>query len=63
MKTATLITLLTVLLSAGTAGAQSITIDFDESYTFGELGTYSWAPTPETSLESRSPLMHQRRLE
>ena len=53
-------TLACLALTAGGALAQRVSIDFDESYEFGGLESYAWAQFADTSLERRSPLMHER---
>jgi len=48
------------LLFVGPAAAQKIFVDYDRSADLDSYKTFAWGPTPETSLQGESPLMHSR---
>lgn len=50
----------TVVLAAGAAFGQQVYVDYDHEADFGSYGSFDWAPTPETSLEGRAPLIHSQ---
>ena len=61
MKRIELLNLLVlVLLVAAPATAQKANVDYDRSVDFNAYKTFAWGPTPETSLQEESPLMHSR---
>ena len=49
-----------VALAAATAFGQQVYVDFDRDADFGSYASFDWAPTPETSLEDRAPLIHSQ---
>lgn len=55
-----LFVILAVLVLAGPAFAQKAYVDYDKEYDFDKIETFAWAKTPETSLETKDPLMHSR---
>ena len=42
------------------AAAQKVHVDYDRTADFDSYETFAWGPTPETSLEGKSPFMHSR---
>lgn len=38
----------------------TVNVDYDTSVNFDAYHTFAWGPTPETSMEEDSPLMHER---
>jgi hypothetical protein len=42
------------------AGAPTVYIDHDRAVAPGSFSTFDWVPTPETSLEEVSPLLHSQ---
>ncbi len=48
------------LLMTAPLAAQKVHVDYDRSAMSNEYKTFAWAKTPETSLQSESPLMHSR---
>jgi hypothetical protein len=49
-----------IALLAAPAAAQKVHVDYDRDAVGKEFKSFAWAPTPETSLAKRSPLMHSR---
>jgi hypothetical protein len=49
-----------LVLTAGPAFAQKVYIDYDEKYTAGDIETFAWADTSETSVAEANPLLHSR---
>jgi len=52
--------ILALAVTAAPAFAQKVFIDYDREYDMDSIKTFSWAKTPETSVEGESPLMHSR---
>lgn len=48
------------LFLAACSQIQSVSVDYDTTVNFDEYQTFAWSPTPETSMENESPLMHAR---
>ena len=42
------------------AAAQKVFVDYDRMADFDSYKTFAWGPTPETSVQGDSPLMHSR---
>ena len=49
-----------ILLMAGPAFAQQVTIDYDRDYDTSKIKTFMWVQSPETSLAETDPLFHSR---
>jgi hypothetical protein len=49
-----------LVLVAGPAFAQKVYIDYDKEFTAGDIKTFAWADTSETSVEDANPLLHSR---
>jgi hypothetical protein len=56
----TLVLIVALALLALPAAAQKVYVDYDRSAVGKDYKTFAWGPTPETSLEKESPLMHSR---
>jgi hypothetical protein len=42
------------------AGCNNVFIDYDESYDFDSIETFSWYVSQETSVKASNPLLHSR---
>jgi hypothetical protein len=51
---------LTLMLLAGPAFAQKIYIQYDPEYKTGDIKTFAWKKTEETSVAAKNPLLHSR---
>jgi len=49
-----------LVLVAGPAFAQKVYIDYDKEFTTGEIKTFAWSDTTETSVKEANPLLHSR---
>lgn len=49
-----------LLLLGACSQIDSVNVDYDTSVDFDAYRTFAWGPTPETSMEKDSPLMHER---
>ena len=49
-----------MVLVAATATAMDVYVDYDPTVDFSAYKTFTWGPTPNTSLSGESPLMHSR---
>ena len=52
--------LLILIMLAGSAFAQQVSIDYDKNYDTSSIKTFAWVPTQETSLARTNPLLHSR---
>jgi len=58
IKTAAVVALLCLMIAP--VAAQTVHVDYDTEVDFDKYKTFAWWPSPETSLEDISPLMHSR---
>jgi hypothetical protein len=58
IRTATVVAVL--ILVVAPAAAITVHVDYDTEVDFDSYKTFAWWPSPETSLEESSPLMHSR---
>lgn len=55
--------LLLLALIAGCSQIDHANVDWDTTVDFDQFHTFAWGPTPETSMEGDSPLMHRRTIQ
>ena len=58
IKTTAVVAFLFLIVAPATA--QTVHVDYDQDVDFDKYKTFAWWPSPETSLEEVSPLMHSR---
>jgi hypothetical protein len=59
MRRAPVVAIALVLVASAGFG-QQVYVDFDRDADFASYASFDWAPTPETSLEERAPLIHSQ---